>query len=621
MFNPTALSVLLTLNILSAAAGGQKQASITDFWAGADLLSFVSRPDIRAPRWNVTKHHPDLITPGYWFVAPYTTWATVPDRLEFSPAQVGPHIYDGDGNLIWSGAALAHNRNAFDFRTFKANGSTHLSYVLHYSRREGDEEQHGQGVYLDSSYRQIGRVTHNIGIEFNFHEFDIRDDGKSALLIATDRTVRQEPTTGKSGWVAHDCIKELDLTTGEDKFWWCPLDNGVQLNETYDNIPDMEGVTEGGPWDFLHGNSIDKFEDGDYLYSARHVNTIYRVNHTDKSIVWRLGGKLSDFEMDFNFSSQHHASVQSDGGSIVRLTFLDNAADDQGRQPTTSTTSSAKLVELDTDTMTATLVDAWYRPDGKLSDKRGNVNTMPNGNIFVAWSENGYMTEHTATEDKKLVLEAKFTSHRFSTYRAFKANFSGNPIERPVVKAFATQSGRDASYSMTTFYVSWNGATEVKRWEFFGSQGDNVGEFQYLGTTNRTGFETTFSEKGLWLNVYAKAIAEDGKSLRTSNIERCSAWPGSPPLKTNVQIGGMAHGSSASNTSGNSTSPTTSAAETAKTWTDQAKQNPLALWVFVLMLVLQVVVVVALSRCYRRIHRATWKEDQVELLSKGDFTD
>ena len=243
------------------------------------------------------------------------------------------------------------------------------------------------------------------------------------------------------------------------------------------------------------------------------------------------------------------------------------------------------------------------------------------------------MTEHTATDDKKLVLEAKFTSRRFSTYRAFKANFTGNPIEPPVIKAFATQSESDASYSMTTFYVSWNGATEVKRWEFFGSQSEDAGEFEYIGTADRTGFETTFSEKGLWTYVFAKAIAEDGETLDASNIESCSAWPGSPPLKMDLQTGGMTHASSAASTtsttsaSGTSTiseTPKTSkpsAAAMAKTWTDQAKQNPVALWVFVFMLGLQVVVVVVMSRCYRRLRRTTWKEDQVELLSKRDFTD
>jgi hypothetical protein len=57
--------------------------------------------------------------------------------------------------------------------------------------------------------------------------------------------------------------------------------------------------------------------------------------------------------MDFNFSSQHHATIHSESGSTVILTLLDNAADDKERQPNTAKTSSAKMVELDTETMTA----------------------------------------------------------------------------------------------------------------------------------------------------------------------------------------------------------------------------------------------------------------------------
>jgi hypothetical protein len=126
-----------------------------------------------------------------------------------------------------------------------------MSYVLHYSERPDDEEQHGLGVYLDSSFRRKGRVTHDIGIEFNFHEFDLRNDGKTALYIFTDRPVKKDPISGKSGWVSHDCLSELDMVTNTNKFYWCPLDHGVTLNETYHQIPDMSSITEGGPWDFL----------------------------------------------------------------------------------------------------------------------------------------------------------------------------------------------------------------------------------------------------------------------------------------------------------------------------------------------------------------------------------
>ncbi|KAK7888343.1 hypothetical protein LTR67_008689 [Exophiala xenobiotica] len=605
MLFPTTVSLITSLCI--SFVGAINPSNANEISHGSDLLSFITRPEIRAPRWNVTKHHPDLITPGYWFVGPYTNWATVPERSEYLPFQVGPHIYDGNGDLVWSGAGLAHNRNAFDFRTFEANGSSHLSYVLHYSERPDDEEQHGLGVYLDSSFRRKGRVTHDIGIEFNFHEFDLRNDGKTALYIFTDRPVKKDPISGKSGWVSHDCLSELDMVTNTNKFYWCPLDHGVTLNETYHQIPDMSSITEGGPWDFFHANSIDKFGDGDYLYSGRHANTVYRVNHSDSSIVWRLGGKISDFSMDFNFSSQHHATIHSESGSTVILTLLDNAADDQERQPNTAKTSSAKMVELDTETMTAKLLNEWYRPDGKISDKRGNVNMMPNGNVFVAWSDSGYMTEHTSTPDKKLVLEASFASSRFSTYRAYKSNFTGTPIEPPAMKAFGIQSDSDSSYAMTSFYISWNGATEVRSWKFYGAQNRTHQEsFECIGTANRTGFETTFSEKGTWKYVYAQALAANGSTLAKSNVERTSVWPGSS-AKTKTQPTTGTQGSSG-------------IASTVKSQLKHMSSAAVAGWVFLIMLMLQVAVIVFLYR-YPRRPRFSREGDQVELLSKTEYAD
>jgi hypothetical protein len=82
----------------------------------SDLFSFVSvsacasvtcyriatkltqRPDIRPPKFKVTTHHPNAVSSGYWFIAPYGDldhkWYL--DR-KFSAAQVGPHIYDSQG--------------------------------------------------------------------------------------------------------------------------------------------------------------------------------------------------------------------------------------------------------------------------------------------------------------------------------------------------------------------------------------------------------------------------------------------------------------------------------------------------------------------------------------------
>ena len=62
-------------------------------------------------------------------------------------------------------------------------------------------------------------------------------------------------------------------------------------------------------WDYFHINSVTKGDDGHYLLSARHSSTIYKINGTDGTVIWRLGGNHSDFVLgtDVPFGFQHHA--------------------------------------------------------------------------------------------------------------------------------------------------------------------------------------------------------------------------------------------------------------------------------------------------------------------------
>ncbi|KAJ9495420.1 hypothetical protein H2202_009207 [Exophiala xenobiotica] len=509
-----------------------------DIEAGSDLFKFVTRPDIRAPRWNMTKHRPDAINPGYYFVSPYTYWQSIPDRLEYQPYQVGPHIYDGDGNLVWSGAVLVQNRNTFDFRTFDANGTTYLSYALLSDDREGAADPNGTGVILGPSYNAIQRMPGFTDNGFNAHEFKVHDNGDKVLMIGTQGTELKGLNGNQAGWFSDDCIHEINLKKDELEFSWCPLDHGVRPNESYHQSPELLTLTSENRWDYLHGNSIDKFANGDYLYSARHTNTLYRVSRENSSIVWRLGGKISDFTMDFNFSSQHHAVIHSENGTTAVITFLDNASDDSMRQPNTASASSGKMVELDMERMEAKLLKQWDRPDGGLSVKRGNVHIMPNDNVLVGWSDSGYMSEHTM--DNELVMEASFASSRFSTYRVFKSNFTGLPEHPPVLKSFVVKSQSDKTYSMTTSYVSWNGATDITDWKFYGAQ-NATGDFKYIGQARKTGFETAFSEKGEWKFVYAEAIAKDGSTLGKSRTRATSPLQGYAPSEGKTHFPKLSH--------------------------------------------------------------------------------
>lgn len=159
-------------------------------------------------------------------------------------------------------------------------------------------------------------------------------------------------------------------------------------------------------------------------------------------------------------------------------------------------------------------MNEWRRPDGELTRKRGSAEILPNGNIFAAWSDFGYMSEHT--RDNELVLEARFLSPRYATYRAFKADFIGIPKEPPAIKTFVVVSQNGSNYHMTTSFVSWNGATEVASWRFFGWQ-DTTRSFVIIGTTPKIGFETVFSQKGAWRLLYVEAIATNGTTIGRSN--------------------------------------------------------------------------------------------------------
>jgi len=162
--------------------------------------------------------------------------------------------------------------------------------------------------------------------------------------------------------------------------------------------------------------------------------------------------------------------------------------------------------------MTATLLHQATRPDGRHTHLRGNLQHLPSGNLFGAWSKNLYISEHTS--EGEVVYEASFTSRRFVLYRAYKFNFTARPIESPVIGAFASVTARREF--TTVVYASWNGATDVHEWRNH-SADDSVPLGKLIGSARRSGFETAIVCKGFHPAVYAEAVNVDGESLGMSS--------------------------------------------------------------------------------------------------------
>lgn len=475
---------------------------------------YITRPDIVSPRWQVKHHTEDksLIAPGYWFVAPY-------ERIgERRPggAWIGPHIYDGEGGLIWSGSFMNDDRNIMDFKLSNVRGEDRLTMML-----PPDED----GLILDNHYQILEKVPVGIkGKTLNMHEFSFSRDGASLLLMKRNLTHASRAQSEEIGFQGECSImfagfEERDAETWETKFEWTS-DGVVPLDESTYGGPVKDRCT-GGNWDYLHSNAFDKFPDGHYLLSARHSDTIYKISSDDGSILWRLGGKRNDFDMiqNFNFSRQHHARVRSQNETHTVISLFDNAKGEDNQKPT-SAWSRAVIVALRTDTepMTAELVQAFDHPYKEHAWRRGNFQILNNENAFVCWSEHSLQSEHSP--DGTILWEARMEPNWIGTYRAFKHEYIGLPLDPPDVDSQAVYhpAAPSENGTTTTIHVSWNGATEVKEWRLYHTSADDEDHKSLLATFPRTSFETKFEYQGYAAYVLLEGIDGFGGALGISKL-------------------------------------------------------------------------------------------------------
>ena len=70
----------------------------------------------------------------------------------------------------------------------------------------------------------------------------------------------------------------------------------------------------------------------------------------------------------------------------------------------------------------------------------------------------------------------------------------------------------------SVLYASWNGATEVVGWRFYGGNMEVGGEWALLGVVERDGFETVFRAGGFVRWVVVEAVGVEGEVLGRSGV-------------------------------------------------------------------------------------------------------
>src|SRR5829696_4887683 len=371
--------------------------------------AFRTRPDLRPPDIKVNADSP-AAAPGCVFVSPKK------EPGGRAPSQDAPLILDGSGEPVWFHPLSNSQEDAFNFRVQEYKGEKVLTWWV------GHHSGYGQGQYViaDRAYNEITKVRAGNGHEGDHHEFLITPEDTALFTVYSEEAMDLSPVGGPvDGKVLDGVVQEVDIETGEVLFEWHSLDH-VGLGESYYRpSPDLDAA-----FDYFHINSIDPLPEGYLTISARRTSSVYKVDRKTGAVVWRLGGENSDFDQGYGTRTdwQHDARRHPDG----RITIFDNGGVEQDVQ------SRGIVIQVDEDSMSATLVGEYTHPNKIHASTQGNVQVLPNGNVFVGWGSEPFFSEFGY--DGKLLFDASFPS-QVESYRAFRFPWNGQPQDMPALVA------------------------------------------------------------------------------------------------------------------------------------------------------------------------------------------
>jgi len=444
---------------------------------------FRTRPDLMPPAVTVTTPATGG-APGYTFVG-----------AKIEDGQNGAMILDDDGELIWFAPLDIDVAVHTDVRVQEYRGRPVIT-MWEGIARQGTG--FGHLVLRDATYETIATIQAGNGYPgIDQHECQLTPWGTALVIVYNPIRWNLGEFGGEEDDVVLDgVVHEIEIETGRVVFEWHSLDH-IDLAESFGRPP----TESDEPWDYFHLNSIEPTADGNFIICARHTHGIYKIERTSGRVLWRLNGKLSDFRMGEGapFYFQHDARLRPNG----ELTLFDNVESNQdlGGQ----VQSRGLALRLDEAAMTATVVREYNHPTEILSVSQGNMQVLPNGNVFIGWGSAPVFSEFDL--DGNLCFNGRFPRGGTS-YRAYRFPWAGMPDAPPDM---AVETGLGGELAV---YASWNGATEVASWDVLA--GPALDQLEAIGSASRTGFETMIEVQTAEPLIAVRALDTDGAVLGRS---------------------------------------------------------------------------------------------------------
>lgn len=430
---------------------------------------FRSRPDLDPPEVHVAQARAPL-GPGYVLVTP-----------------AGPLVLDDAGSPVWTHPVDEASAN---LQVQRYRGAPVLTWWQGVITHHGIGR--GHGVVMGNRYQKIARITAGRGLDTDLHELVLTSRGTAYVTAAAIGHADLRSVGGpRHGRVVESAVQEIDVATGRIVFEWRSSEH-IALDEAYTTY------AKGDLFDPYHLNSIEELPDGNLLLSARNTWALYKVHKASGAILWRLGGKRSDFHLEPNarFAWQHDARVRP--GGVISL------FDDES-WPKEEPQSRALFLAVDDATGRVSVAHQYTHGHEPLSaGSQGSVQVLDNGDVFVGWGARPYFSQFRA--DGTLIYDGHIL--KGDSYRAFRSPWTGKPSEPPAV---AVERRGLATFSV---FASWNGSTETAAWRVRG--GTDPSAPRTLTTAPRQGFETEIGPIGHERYVVVDALSRTGEILGTS---------------------------------------------------------------------------------------------------------
>ncbi|MGA9285909.1 MAG: MFS transporter [Solirubrobacteraceae bacterium] len=487
------LVVFVAVDLAFAGSHGAPVGAYTTKGA----YSFVTEPTLHPPKLQTEgRTQTAALAPGFIFTANFY-------NLNYPPlvGQSGPLILDHDLQPVWfepvPEKAVASN---LSLQTY--GGKPALAWWQGVVTNTGQTES-GEYVIANQHYQPVAHLKGRDGWVLTLHEIVIR--GEDAWVTANKNIAKDLSKYGGAynGALIDSAVQEYNLKTGKLLSSWDALDH-IPLEDSYASVP-----TNGFPWDAYHVNSISLTDKGQFLVSMRNTWAAYLVDAASGRIEWTLGGKRSSFAFGkgAEFQWQHDVAFGVGGHSDSTVTlFDDHCCQLTGGGTSVPATGASRglVLALDENAKTAKLATQYPGGDQFETEYMGDTQPLPNGNAFIGWGSEPYLSEYSRTG--KQLLQGRFPGPDLS-YRSTLESWVGLPLTKPA--GAARQAG-----DKTTVYASWNGATQVASWRVLA--GADAGSLKVVANLARSGFETEIPVVGSYRSFELQARDIKGHVIGTS---------------------------------------------------------------------------------------------------------